>query len=297
VLVVVAAACNGALGLDPVATEPADIDGDGVAYDNCRAVDNPDQEDTDSDGLGDACDPCIESEQLFTDADRDGVDDGCDPCLLGRPHDEDGDGIFDACDDCPIVGNVSQADTDGDRVGDACEVVESGASEQVFFDAFAPPDPRWSSPGAPWIAEQDGFRAPSMGGRIRSPELPALDGHQWVVDVAIDSLSSAMRIELDLDVSATGERLLCQLTCTSACAFVASAGTNVATMQVAVPSTPFRLRMEEIVIPQSLSGYGLACQIVEIPGARLEVSHSENSYVGLTVAGQNIRLRHVYAQR
>jgi hypothetical protein len=50
-----------------------DADQDGVvdARDNCPNVPNPDQRDTDHDGLGDACDP---------DDDNDGIPDASDPC-------------------------------------------------------------------------------------------------------------------------------------------------------------------------------------------------------------------------
>jgi hypothetical protein len=82
-----------------------DGDGDGIGRptDNCPAVANPDQRDTDGDGQGDACD---------TDDDGDGVPDAIE-ALLGTDSlrsDSDGDGKVDTADACP---KVAAATTDG----------------------------------------------------------------------------------------------------------------------------------------------------------------------------------------
>ena len=50
-------------------------------------------------------------------------------------HDEDGDGIADAYDVCPHRADPTQRDTDGDRVGDACDPdVVSPAQSIALFD-------------------------------------------------------------------------------------------------------------------------------------------------------------------
>ena len=99
--------------------------------DNCageNAAYNPNQRDTDADGLGDACD---------SDDDEDTVDDAIDNCPL-NPNaaqtdtdsdaagdacdaDDDGDGITDSRDNCRFAPNANQADADADGLGNACD--------------------------------------------------------------------------------------------------------------------------------------------------------------------------------
>jgi len=74
-----------------------DSDGDGISnpLDNCPSVANPDQKDSNGDGIGDACGG------------------------------KDNDGILDALDNCPSVYNPDQKNSYGGPAGDACEA-ESG---------------------------------------------------------------------------------------------------------------------------------------------------------------------------
>jgi len=73
-----------------------DSDNDGLlnAADNCPLVANVTQDDTDGNGLGDACDP----------------------------FDRDNDGVWNINDNCSDIPNPAQADADTDGIGDACEV-------------------------------------------------------------------------------------------------------------------------------------------------------------------------------
>ncbi|XP_071844501.1 cartilage oligomeric matrix protein-like isoform X2 [Apostichopus japonicus] len=100
---------------NPNQTRSASFDSIGLACDNCPAVYNPQQIDTDGDGDGDECDE---------DIDNDGIYNILDNCVYDQnPFQEDNDGDFlgDACDNCPFHYNPSQTDADNDLLGDVCD--------------------------------------------------------------------------------------------------------------------------------------------------------------------------------
>lgn len=115
---------------DDETNKSVDIDNDGIEdrFDNCPSFSNPNQADSDGDGVGDACE---------IDSDGDGIINDIDNCIyFQNPNQEDVDnnGIGDLCeidtdedgipdhsDNCPEVQNIDQADEDEDGIGDVCD--------------------------------------------------------------------------------------------------------------------------------------------------------------------------------
>jgi len=127
-----------------------DSDEDGVPddFDNCPAVQNANQMDTDLDGLGDVCDECTDSDgdgygnpgfpantcpddncpyaanADQTNSDGDSHGDACDNCTDSDNEDQandDTDSLGNVCDNCPTANNNDQLNSDGDMLGDACD--------------------------------------------------------------------------------------------------------------------------------------------------------------------------------
>ena len=118
--------------------------------DNCPIDYNPNQEDSDLDGLGNACDFCKNdpdndldndgvcgdqdncvniANSIQEDSDFDGLGDICDSCVNDPHNDVDADSICGNLDNCPDKNNPSQGDCDFDGLGDACDIESSCSTD------------------------------------------------------------------------------------------------------------------------------------------------------------------------
>jgi uncharacterized protein (TIGR03382 family) len=147
-----------------------DEDGEVDGADLCPLIADAGPEDTDSDGIGDACDEDLDGDDVpntidlcpvdfdpaQSDLDSDGIGDVCDEDL-------DGDGISDVVDNCHLVPNPEQTDSDNDGLGDACDPIDTDNDGIPDTDDNCPDDANSNQEDSDNNGTGDACEEPTIG--------------------------------------------------------------------------------------------------------------------------------------
>ncbi len=116
--------------------------------------------------------------EIEGDVDGDGVFDRFDRCPADALDDADRDGFCANGDNCPIVYNPSQADTDGNGIGDGCDVglILPGADPAAFVVRAGPPAGHKMSVARAGDVNADGFEDVVVGSVVLDPNGVSTDG-------------------------------------------------------------------------------------------------------------------------
>ena len=182
--------------LDDDVNEPDEIDTDN---DGIPDVDDPDDDD---DGTPDSSDDFPLDPSEDTDTDGDGIGDISDS-------DADNDGINDNEDNCPLTPNPDQLDTDNDGKGDVCDTDKDGSGYQDEYeeqcgDSFIPIDTDGDS--IPDCADEDDD---NDGYKDEDDDFP-LDENEW-----LDTDNDGLGNNADPDDDNDGQSDLYEIECGS----------------------------------------------------------------------------------
>jgi len=142
-----------AFPLDPAESADTDLDTIGNNGDNCPAIANTNQADSDEDGVGDACEA-----------------------------DSDGDAVVDDTDNCPAMPNTDQADLDGNGIGDVCDATTATGN----IDAESPVNLNSWSTGFNATYEYTVQESDTLGGSLQEwkidiePTDPVIVTNAWI---------------------------------------------------------------------------------------------------------------------
>jgi len=143
----------------------ADLDGVPDTEDNCPAVSNSLQTNSDGDLNGDSCDIC--PNDPLDDSDGDNI---CVGTRFVAPKTAGND-------NCPTVSNVDQADSDGDGIGNACDTCPDDPNNDIDNDG---------------ICVGDGFNGPKISGNDNCPTTSNLNQDDSDCDGVGDACSASV---------------------------------------------------------------------------------------------------------
>ena len=130
------------------------------------------------------------------DADDDGLDSACDPTPATKATDPDGDTFPNRQDNCPLVSNASQADTDLDDIGDACDQ-DDWNNDGDILDPGEPTGFTSGTPNGPYaevtITDDEVISSVSVGGLAELPDVSDSSSRNYV---ALAGLAAAALVAL-----------------------------------------------------------------------------------------------------